>query len=119
MKKILAIAASVVLSCGMLTSCGGSQFVGTWKSVKLESNGQTMTKDDETTGDIVKNFMTIEVEKGGEGKITASGKNKDMEWSYDGDTITLTVDGDDEKATLKDDQLVLDIEGEKVYLEKE
>lgn len=42
-----------------------------------------------------------------------------MEWSYDGDTITLTVDGDDEKATLKDDQLVLDIDGEKVYLEKE
>ncbi|MBR1751360.1 MAG: hypothetical protein IJ740_10875 [Ruminococcus sp.] len=119
MKKILAIIAATAISCGMLTSCGGSQFVGTWKSVAMESDGQKITKDDETLGSFIDGFLTIEIEKGGEGKISSDGETKDIEWENDGDTITITVDGDDQEATLEDDQLVMNFEGEKLYLEKD
>ena len=117
-KKIIALALCTVMACLVLTGCA-SQFHGTWKSVAVEANGKKIDKDDETYGEMVKSFLTLEIEKGGDGKITAMGETKDLEWKADGDTITLTVDKDDMDAKLKDDQLVLDFDGVKVYLEKD
>ena len=117
-KKIIALALCTVMACLVLTGCA-SQFHGTWKSVAVEENGEKHDKDDETYGEMVKSFLTLEIEKGGDGKITAMGETKDLEWKADGDTITLTVDKDDMDAKLKDDQLVLDFDGVKVYLEKD
>ena len=118
MKKILAVALCTLTAALALTGCS-SKFHGTWKSVAIEEGGTKYTADDKDYGDMVDGFMVIEIESGGEGTIKASGKSKDMEWEADGDTITMTVDGDDQDAELKDDQLVLELDGTKVYLEKD
>ena len=118
MKKILAAVLLTLTASLLLTGCS-SKFHGTWKSVAVEEDGKKYTTDDDDYGDMVKDFMTIEIESGGEGTIKASGESKDMEWEADGDTITMTVDGDDQDAELDDDQLVLDLDGVKVYLEKD
>ena len=117
-KKIIALALCTVMACLVLTGCA-SQFHGTWKSVAVEANGKKIDKDDETMGEFVKDFMKVEIEKGGDAKVTINGDSKDVEWKCDGDEITLTADGDDLDGELKDDQLVFTIEGEKVYLEKD
>lgn len=117
-KKIMLMVLCAVMACVMMTGCS-SKFVGTWKSVAIEEGGEKHTASDETYGEIVKGFMTIEVEKGGEGTVKALGESNDMKWEADGDTITVTVDGDDLDFTLKDDQLVADVDGTKVYLEKD
>lgn len=118
LSKIIALAVCTVMVCLVFTGCA-SQFHGTWKSVAIEEKGEKYTKDDDNMGEVVKSFMTIEIEKGGEGKLTAMGESKDIEWKADGDTITLTANKEDIDAELKDDQLVLDLDGVKVYLEKE
>ena len=119
MKKILAAVLLTLTASLLLTGCS-SKFHGTWKSVAIEEDGKKYTTDDDDYGDMVKDFMTIEIESGGEGTIKISGEDEeDLEWEADGDTITLTVDGDDEDAELEDDQLVLKQDGLKVYLEKD
>ena len=113
MKKFLAIMLCSVMACFVLAGCSG-KFVGTWKTVAAEEGGQKI--DDDT----IKDFMTIEIEKGGEGSATTFGEKTDLKWEADGDTITLTIDGEDADAELKDDQLVLDLtDGVKIYLEKD
>ncbi|MBR1764870.1 MAG: lipocalin family protein [Ruminococcus sp.] len=113
MKKIMLVALCAVAACLMLVGCSG-KFVGTWKTVAVEEDGEKVTDDS------IKDFIVLEIEKGGEGSIKSLGENQDLEWEADGDTITLTIDGDDADATLEDDQLVLKLtEGVKVYLEKD
>ena len=118
LKKMAILLVLAAMTCVLLTGCD-SQFHGTWKSVKVEEGGKTYDKDDEEMGGFVKSFMEIEIEKGGEGKITISGESKNLEWKADGDSITLTVDGDDEEGELKDDQLIIEEDDFKVYLEKD
>ncbi len=118
MKKVLALVFCAVVACVVLTGCA-SQFHGTWKSVAVESDGKKITKDDKDGGEMVKDFMTVEIEKGGDATVSFSGTKKSVEWEADGDNITLTADGDDLDGKLDGDQLVFDLEGEKIYLEKE
>lgn len=118
MKKFLAIMLCSVMACFVLAGCSG-KFVGTWKSVAMEEGGQKYTADDPDYGEIVKSMITIEVEKGGDATFNFGGSKESVEWKADGDTITFTNDGEDLDATLEDDQLVIEMEGTKVYLEKD
>lgn len=117
MKKIMLVALCAVAACLMLVGCSG-KFVGTWKTVAVEEDGKKISVTDDE-GKIFKDFMTIEVEKGGEGSVKIYTESNDMEWEADGDTITITIDGDDQDFELKDDQLVASVEGTKIYLEKD
>lgn len=117
-KKLAAIVILAALTCVLFTGCS-SKFHGTWKSVKVQEGDSTYDTKDETYGEYVKTFMEIEIEKGGEGKVTVGEDKYDLEWEADGDEITLKFNKEEETAKLEDDQLVIKEDGFKVWLEKE
>jgi len=121
MKKTLAkiLVLTVVLATGMfmLAACGGgdSPYVGTWKAVKFEAYGVTMTPDEAG--------LTFSVDVKSNGDITATTNGEDDgagEWEATDDGIKITSQGSEYTATINDDgQLVLEMEGIKFYMEKE
>ena len=125
MKKFVVVMLCAVMACVALAGCGAEKkFLGTWKSVAMEEDGEKYTKDDDEYGEMIASLLTIELEEEGEGtmKVSMFGQTEteDFDWEVDEDdknTIIMTKDGDDLEAELDDDQLIVDLEGTKVYLE--
>ncbi|MCR5134732.1 MAG: hypothetical protein K6B12_03765 [Clostridiales bacterium] len=113
--KILVVLLLMTAVLG-LVACGGSesQFVGTWNATEIEAYGVTMAPEDAGL------TFSITFEK--DGKVTAlTNGEADGEgtWEEDGDTVTITSNGETMSGTLEDGVLTLDISGIVFKLEKE
>ena len=119
MKKIIAkvLVVTMILSVGLfaLAACGGgdSPYVGTWNAVKFEAYGIEMTPEDAGLE------FTVEIKSNGKITATTNGEADGAgTWEATDDGITITSDDSEYTATLEEDQLVMEMEGIKFYLEK-
>jgi len=113
MKKIFAL----LLSCMMILSiaaCGNSKYVGKWELEKAEMAGQEMTAD-------MIGGMTLEIEKGGKGNLSAAGEDAEFEWEVKDGKLSMTHDGETIETAVEvdGDTLILnDFEGAKMTFKK-
>ena len=114
----LLVALLLMTTLFALVSCGGSksEYVGTWNAVEIEAYGVTMTPEDAG--------MEFTVEIKSDGTLTATTNGEDDgagKWEETENGITITDDtGEALDASLNDDgQLVLNLYGVEIKMEKE
>lgn len=132
MKRIISIAAVLVLMAALLVGCGASNPVG--KYVVKSMDGQpvqeyfnAMVEEEGVTLDAVlsslgikavEEVMTLEIKDGGKFVLNAMGDESEGEWKQDGSKITLTMDGDPLDVTLNGNEISMDADGTKVVFVK-
>ncbi len=137
MKRIVSIALVVLMVAALFVGCGGSvsaeDVPGTYK-VKtvngkdlkdyfLESFEMESEDDlDSVLGllgiDSLEDFMVFNLDA--DGSFTASAMGEDLEgtWKLDGSKVILTAEGEDQEATFKNGNLVIDMDGDEMVLSK-
>lgn len=102
MKKVLSLVLVVIMLSAVLVSCGGNDIIGTWEA---EEEGLT---------------IQLKFEEDGKGSMSTMGISMDMTWSVDGDKLTASASFMGETEDLfKDaefkvdgDTLTITVEGE-------
>ncbi len=122
MRKFLlaTITCILVACCSLMVACGAT---GTYKfdsmsgsmggvSVEVKAGdvfmGETFSAD----------YMVLELEKDGKGKMTSMGMSQDVTWEKDGKVIKVTAEGETIEFTKDGDTLVMEEDGIKVVLKK-
>lgn len=118
----------ICISALILSSCGSSEYVGKWASVKISKEGKTIEKNEykTQTDESIDTFFQFELMKDGTGYIRLDSENTiDFEWNIDKDGITLNLEKDNvshyEKiyGEIDGDNIILDINKDtKIYLDK-
>ncbi len=113
--RMIGLVLAVLMMAGLFTACSkkiDSPTVGTWKAVSYESMGITLAPEDVGESQLeFKDNGKVEAEFMGE---KGSGKWVDIDGGVKID------EGDDAlELTYEGDQLVLDIEGVKMFFEKQ
>ena len=111
MKKLLLCALTCILvaCCSLMVACSSAE--GTYKFDSVTVEGVTYKAGDNFGGDeLSEDFYVIELKKGGDFTMTMSMAGLEQEGTQekDGDTITLTVEGESIEATLDGDKLIFE-----------
>ena len=107
MKKFVAflLAFAMVLS---LTACGGTAEedpnAGKYHGVSATVMGFTLPMSE-----VYENETWVELKSGGKGTIMLDGDDFSMKWTLEGETFTLTVEGEDSVGTLADGVITVDL----------
>lgn len=122
-----AISLVLALTCILcLVACGGSSDVaGTYKFKTMEMEGMSFDLDAlmKTTGmDASSIKMELVLDKNGNFELNAEalGEGSSMKGTYkvDGSKLTMTAEGEDLKATLKNGVITIEEDGIKMTFEK-
>lgn len=101
MKKLLGL----IFAMFMLVACSSEnadeKYVGKWISVAGEAYGVTLT------GEEISGFG-LNLQNGGNAVLTVDGDSANVKWKNEGDVITVTANGTDMTATVKNDTMVFD-----------
>ena len=112
----LVLICAMLLACiGVLAGCGGSAsdepdspLVGTYELTQGIYSGVTVDTAD------LGMTSTIEFKNSGKGEITISDEDgdagSDLTYTFDGTTVTIDIDGDEETATISEDYSSLTFE---------
>ncbi|MGN0708683.1 MAG: hypothetical protein ACI4LM_00410 [Anaerovoracaceae bacterium] len=122
LRKMLAIAACVMLIGAMLAGCGKkSELVGTtWKLTKVSYSGMEMTPKEMMGSD-----MTVELKDDGKALVKLGDDSENDKWEETDDGWKFTFKSGDKKETLSvkldDDKKsgVANYDGVKFYFEKQ
>ena len=120
-KRVAILMLAVVMTVLALAGCGkkeSSPVVGEWKATKMESMGMSVDLKELKEAGIDDVSIEMSIKDDGTFSMDALGESGDGTWKYSGSTLTLTVDGEDQKAEYKDGTIILDIEGSTVVFEK-
>ncbi len=117
MKRLAVFILCAAVACMMLTACGDS-YLGTWHTRSVEQDGVVINNEDEELGKTLKNYMILLLEKDGKGAVSYYGIEEEIEWSIEGDVITVKDGGAGFKAEYKNDTLVIDDGTTRIVLEK-
>lgn len=118
MKKILSMLTMAFALCLALVGCGGGadyskNFIGTWEISSMESDGESM---DEETMDMMRAWgmnCVLTFEEDGKLTLDLFGDALEGTWkAKDASTASVTIDGDTVDATLKDDKLTMEQDGD-------
>lgn len=120
-KKTAIMALVLAMSVIMLTGCGTSKYVGEWHIVSGNNNGTEM--DIEKLEELTGGPLVMILEKDGTVKLgTADETTAESKWKKSDDGI-LVYEEDKEKDgleyILKDGQLVCNVGGMEMFLEKQ
>ena len=119
MKKAIALLLIAVLALTCFAACGkkddpkaaaGPEGVYVIKTMGGEDVAQYLEILEVESAE---DFMKVELKA--DGTLTFSSASEEPTegtWTQNGDTITLTIDGDSQDATLKDGELTIDFDGE-------
>ena len=122
MKKtgILGIAAAAVCSAAVLAACGGNtgggtaandKFVGHWDIKTMEAGGEALDIQALMSAAGTENPGSVGMDINSDGNFTLNiygDEESKGTWKTSGnDSIVLTVNGDDQTATMKDGKLVM------------
>ena len=112
-----ALVMSILLMMGMvLTGCGGNNadpIVGKWKLTNVEIGGatidvQTFVEQYAQGEDASQMDISFDMKEDGTFAATAAGETAQGTWKKETDGYTLTVDGQDQTAAVKDGKLVFE-----------
>ena len=107
MKRMLAILLTLAMLLS-LAACGGSveedPNAGKYLGTTAKAFGMVMPMSDIYEGE-----TWLELKSGGKGTIMLDGDDFPMKWTLEGNTFTLTIDGEDSVGTLEDGVIVLDL----------
>ena len=126
--KLIALAMAVMMLAFALAACGSSSSggaaaedpnLGVYKLSKvmglsLEEYAKMMEITEEEAAD----SMTLELKADGKAEMIANGEATSLEWSLDGQTLTLTDGKDPVEATLVDGVITLADEGIEIVFAK-
>ncbi|MGI6498395.1 MAG: lipocalin family protein [Oscillospiraceae bacterium] len=125
--KPVALVMSILLMMGMvLTGCGGNNadpIVGKWKLTNMEVGGatidvQTFIEEYAQGEDASQMDISFEMKEDGVFTGLVAGEAAEGTWKKEADGYTLTVDGQDQSATVKDGKLVFEEDGMKMIFTK-
>ena len=107
MKKVIVFLTVLCMLMG-LCACGSKadDTLGVYRGVDAEMFGAKMPMDEIYPGE-----NKIELMSGGKGTIMLDGDGIKMEWSLEGQNLTVTIEGVENKATLTDGVIVMDLAG--------
>lgn len=107
MKKMIAILLALTMLLS-LTACGGSAAedpnAGKYIGISAAVSGFSMPMSDIYPGE-----TWIELKAGGKGTIALDGDDYSMKWTLEGETFTLTIQGEDSVGTLKNGVIEIDL----------
>lgn len=117
-RKMLAAVLTVAMVCCFtvgLAACGNTSVEGTWyfDSMKISTGGIEVSYEvgKEMQGiTITKEFMKMEIESDGTLKMINSllpDGGMSGTWTQDGNTISITIDGDTQEGTISGDKITL------------
>ncbi len=140
MARFLPLALAILLALSLLSACGGAPSGGDTPS----DGGETNSVSDPAVGvyklasfmgfsvedfaemmeedlDTAKDSFMIELQDGGKGIFTTDGEADPITWSLEGETLYLSMEGDEEPypATLKDGIITIAAEDVEITLAKE
>jgi hypothetical protein len=115
----------VLLLSLTLVGCGGGSnkdaeknFIGTWKAVEMESDGETMDLREYADWGLDME-ITLILAQDNTFTLDLMGDKQEGNWkAKDASTCTLTADGDSMDIRLADNRLTMDVDGEKIVFEK-
>ncbi len=106
LKKITALLLTAALLLG-LTACGGPTYdeslLGVYTCYAVEMMGYNMPADE-----VLSEASTLELKQGGKGNMNVEGESGSIKYTLDGENITVEIEGETAKGTLKEG--VIDIE---------
>lgn len=116
MKKLVATLSAVistVLMCVLIAACSNTSFTGTWKfsSMSMSGNGVSVNLKvgEEYMGvTISEEYVTLEVKEDNTFTITTAGQTQNGTWKEEDGKYILTVDGDDQTATINGKELTME-----------
>jgi len=116
MKKLMATISAVVvtaLMCVLIAACSNGSFVGTYKfsSMSMSGNGVSMNLKvgEEYMGmSLSEDYVVLEVKEDNTFKMTTAGQEQNGTWKEEDGKYVLTMDGEDQTATLKGNELTLE-----------
>ena len=119
MKKVLALMMSLLVALTLSACSGDSGISGTYELKEMSVAGVTVTPDDAlwdttTQGQEAK----IILESNDNCSVDIFGQKGTGTYEVDGSTVTITIDGDPQEFTLKDNQLIAEIGGTSLVFEK-
>lgn len=120
MKKIITIAAGIAASASVLAACGGAaggniseqdaaKFAGNWSVKSIVADGEELNVEELFAAAGSESSIGLNLENNGNASLSLPSQEPNKgSWKVSGnDTILLTIDGNDETVTLKDDKLVM------------
>lgn len=119
MKKVLTLMMALLVAVTLSACSGGSGISGTYELKEITASGVTVTPDDElwktaTNGQ----DAIITLEDDNNCTVDIFGQSGSGTYEVNGSTVTITIEGDPQDFTLKDDQLIAEISGTSMVFEK-
>jgi len=103
-KGILSLVVAMMIAVTLLVGCGGGKATG-YEGKYVSVSGEMMGL--ELTGEEIKGW-SIELKNGGKGTMELEGEKGNINWSIEGETITINVDGEEVTGTIEDGNIVID-----------
>ena len=103
-KGILSLVVAMMIAVTLLAGCGGGKATG-YEGKYVSVSGEAMGI--ELTGEEIEGWA-IELKNGGKGTMTLEGDTANIDWSIEGETITIKVEGEEMTGTIKDGNIVID-----------
>ncbi len=116
MKKFIATVSAVLATVFMfvlITACGGGSFTGTYKFSSMTMSGNGVNMDlkvgQEYMGmSLSEDYVVLEIKEDNTFKMTTAGQEQSGTWKEEDGKYVLTMDGEDQAATLNGTTLTLE-----------
>ena len=118
-KKILALclmlvlAMSIFAACGSSTDLSGSPYCGSWAGTKAEYGGLELTMEE------MGMTCSLSLEANGKAAVDFDGDSETGKWEETENGILLKDSSDEMELIAEDGSLTLEMEGMKLYFEKQ
>lgn len=116
MKKLATMISAIistVLLCVLISACSNASFVGTWKFSSMSMSGSGMSIEMKVGEDymgvtITEDYVVLEVNEDNTFTMTTAGEEVSGTWKEEGGKYVLTIDGEDQTATISGNELTLE-----------
>lgn len=119
MKKLMTLMMTLLVAITLSACSGGSGISGTYELKEITASGVTVTPEHELWKTVTNNqdaIITLEDDENC--TVDIFGQSGSGTYEVDGSTVTITIEGDPQEFTLKDNQLIAEINGTSMVFEK-
>ncbi len=127
MKRTIAILLAVLLMLGAFAGCGGNNggsggssgaegtyVMKSFMGMDVASYASLVGVSEEEAGELFK----VVLKSGGKASFVSDGDESNLDWSQNGNKITLSGGGETMDLTLNGNELTMNVEGVEVVLQK-